>query len=214
MFIYTDDLHDPTRVYNAIISLKTEYPEGRSWNNSNEYVWGESIAVGLGLGGYTGKGCMAFAMIASDAAFGTIPAYNSTDMNKIRVGDILRIFDNAHSVIVLKVNGPTSFTIAEGNYNQAIKWERDIDLTETGFNYLITRSQTNPFSEESIPSSEPLSTTPKSNPISTDPISTVPKSTTLASEDTKSNNSNIPSIIKLFGWINFNFICLLILINF
>ena len=45
-FIQADDLHDPTRVYNAIISLKSEYPEGRSWTNENEYVWGSDIAIG------------------------------------------------------------------------------------------------------------------------------------------------------------------------
>ena len=117
---------------------------------------------------------MAFAMIASDAAFGTIPAYRFTDMSKIRVGDILRINGDSHSVIVLKVNGATSFTIAEGNYNSAINWERDIDLEQTGFNYGFTRSPTNPISEDTE------STNPKS-------------------EDTELNNSNIPYIRKLFG---------------
>jgi len=208
-FIQADDLHDPTRVYNAIISLKSEYPEGRSWTNENEYVWGSDISIGLGYGSYKGKGCIAFAMIASDAAFGNIPAYNFTDMSKIRVGDILRINDNVHSVIVLKVNGATSFTIAEGNYNSAIHWERDIDLTETGFNYGITRSLTNPILEETT-STNPISTDPKS----TNPISTDPKSTTPISTDPKSNHSNIPFIKKLFGWINYNFIWMLIYINF
>ena len=175
-----DDLHDPTRVYNAIISLKEEYPQDRSWTNDDQYVWEREIAIGLGYGKYTGRGCMAFAMIASDAAFGNIPAYNFTDMSKIRVGDILRINNNTHSVIVLRVKEPTSFTIAEGNYNSAINWERDIDLTETGFNYGLTRSPTNPISEETV---------------STTPISpTNPKT-----EDTESNHSNIPYIRKLFG---------------
>ena len=175
-----DDLHDPTRVYNAIISLKEEYPQGRSWNNDDQYVWNREIAIGLGYGQYTGRGCVAFAMIASDAAFGNIPAYNFTDMSKIRVGDILRINNNTHSVIVLKVIGATSFTIAEGNYNSAINWERDIDLTETGFNYGFTRSPTNPISEETVSTTPIPSTNPKT-------------------EDTESNHSNIPYIRKLFG---------------
>ena len=187
-----DDLYDPTRVYNAITSIKEEYPQGRQWTNDNKYIWGFDIAQGLGYGAYTGKGCIAFAMIASDAAFGNIPAYNFTDMNKIRVGDILRINDNTHSVIVLKVNGATSFTIAEGNYNSAINWERVIDLTKTGFNYGITRSSTPPISEETIStttpvSAEPISTTPLSEHIQTNP----------KSSDTKLNHSNILYIKKL-----------------
>ena len=202
-----DDLHDPTRVYNAIISLKEEYSQGRSWTNDDQYVWEREIAIGLGYGKYTGRGCMAFAMIASDAAFGNIPAYNFTDMSKIRVGDILRINNNTHSVIVLKVIGATSFTIAEGNYNSAINWERDIDLTETGFNYGFTRSPTNPISTTPIPSTNPISeetvsTTPISstNPISEETVSTTPiSSTNPKTEDTESNHSNIPYIRKLFG---------------
>ena len=185
-----DDLYDPTRVYNAITSLKDEYPQGRHWTNEDTYEWGRDIAMGLGYGSYTGRGCIAFAMIASDAAFENIPAYNFTDKSKIRVGDILRIYDNTHSVIVLKVKGATSFTIAEGNYNSAINWERDIDLTETGFNYGITRSPT-PISEETISTTsvtaEPKSTTPVSELTQTNP----------KSSDTKLNHSNIIYIKKL-----------------
>ena len=130
---------------------------------------------------------MAFAMIVGDATFGNIPAYNFTDMSRIRVGDILRINDNTHSVIVLKVNGATSFTIAEGNYNSAINWERDIDLTQTEFNYGLTRS---PAKSDETVSTTPITST---NPISEE-SATNPKT-----EDTESNHSNIPYIRKLFG---------------
>ena len=134
-----DNLYDETRIYNAIIALKDKYPEGTPWTNANTYKWGASVAIGLGYGGYTGGGCVAFAMIASDAAFGNIPAYQKEDKGGIKVGDILRINSDTHSVIVLKVNGNDEYTIAEGNYNSSIHWGRVINLSQTGFNYRITR---------------------------------------------------------------------------
>ena len=41
-------------------------------------------------------------------------------MSKKRLGNILRINDNTHSVNVLEVNVIISFTIAEGNYSSDI----------------------------------------------------------------------------------------------
>ena len=134
-----DDLYDPTRIYNAIIALKDKYPEGTPWTNANSYSWGASVAMGMGYGGFTGFGCAAFAMIASDAAFGDIPAFQKEDKAGIKVGDIIRINNDTHSVIVLKVNGNDEYTIAEGNYNSSIHWGRVINLSQTGFNYRITR---------------------------------------------------------------------------
>ena len=138
-FIQSDDLYDANRIYKAITALKTKYPQGYKWDNSNEYVWGSSVASGLGYGKYTGRGCAAFAMMASDAAFGDIPAYKFTEKKKIRVGDIIRINNDTHFVIVLKINGDSKYTIAEGNYNSSVNWERVINLETTGFNYGYTR---------------------------------------------------------------------------
>ena len=135
------DLNDSSEnsIYNAIIKLKSKYPQGLPWNNNNKYVWGENVAKGLGYSSYSGSGCFAFAMIASDAAFGNNPVYQFNDRNKIRVGDILRINNDTHFVIVLKINGNSKYTIAEGNYNSSINWERIIDLNQTGFDYGYTR---------------------------------------------------------------------------
>ena len=140
-FIHTSDsdLYDATRIYNAIMGLQSKYPQGYSWNNSNKYSWGTSVAIGLGYSRYDGSGCVAFAMMASDAAFGDIPAYQKEDKAGIKVGDILRINNDTHSVIVLKVNGNDEYTIAEGNYNSSIHWGRVINLSQTGFSYRITR---------------------------------------------------------------------------
>ena len=78
-------------------------------------------------------------MMASDAAFGDIPAYKFTEKKKIRVGDIIRINNDTHFVIVLKINGDSKYTIAEGNFNSSVNWERVINLETTGFNYGYTR---------------------------------------------------------------------------
>ena len=78
-------------------------------------------------------------MLASDAAFGNIPAYEFRDKSEIRVGDILRINNDSHSVIVLKKNGGSQYTIAEGNYNSSINWGRVINIDTSGFVYGYTR---------------------------------------------------------------------------
>ena len=133
-----DDPRDDQAVYNAIIALKEKYPEGMPWTNANKYTWGSTIAMGLGYSSVGGSGCQAFAMIASDAAFGDIPVYKFTDKKQIKVGDILRIKNDSHSVIVLEING-NNITIAEGNYNSSIHWGRVIDIDNCGFVYGYTR---------------------------------------------------------------------------
>ncbi len=129
----TDD-----EVYNAIMALQSEYPEGTPWTNADTYSWGPEVAMTLGYGGFGGGGCQAFAMLASDAAFGNAPAYKFTDPAYIGAGAILRINNDTHSVVVLKVDGD-KITIAEGNYNSSVHWGRVIDINNCGFVYGYTR---------------------------------------------------------------------------
>ena len=129
---------DDQAVYDAIVALNDKYPEGMPWTNANSYLWGSSVAEGLGYSSYGGSGCHAFAMLASDAAFGDVPAYKFTDKKSIKVGDILRVDNDNHSVIVLEING-SKITIAEGNYNSSIHWGRVIDINDCGFVYGYTR---------------------------------------------------------------------------
>jgi len=122
-----------SEVYNRMIALKSKYPDGTPWTNANRYNWKG------GIYGY-GDGCAGFAFMLSDAAFGDLPARQIYNFNNIRVGDILRINNDTHSVIVLGIEG-TNITIAEGNYNSAVKWGRVITLDEikkTGV-YMMTR---------------------------------------------------------------------------
>lgn len=69
-----------------------------------------------------------FAFILSDAAFGSTPCKMGYDINEIRVGDILRINDNTHSVVVLAIDGIP------------LRWQREITMESyTGGGFLTVR---------------------------------------------------------------------------
>lgn len=116
------------RVRAAIEALKADYPEGMRWTNSNSYT-----SKALSTSGY---GCAGFAYLCSDAAFGDAPITGThSDFDKIRVGDILRINNNTHSVVVLEKR-ESSVIVTEGNYNSSIHWGREItkaDLEKGNF---------------------------------------------------------------------------------
>lgn len=122
-----------TNVYNILIAQKAVFPEGMSWTNSNYVSWKGGIYGG-------GYGCAGFAFALSDAAFGNAPAKIHTDFTNVRVGDILRLNNDTHSVIVLEVNAD-SIIVAEGNYNSSVHWGRKIARTALpgDGNYIMTR---------------------------------------------------------------------------
>ena len=134
------DLYDPVRITHAIMTLEEKYPNGYPWTNDNEYRWGWDAAYGLNRPWYLGYGCVAFAMMASDAAFGTtLPVYQFNDKKDIRVGDILRILKDTHSVIVLEDLGDNEYIVAEGNYGGAVHYGGIINIEVVGFDYGFTR---------------------------------------------------------------------------
>ncbi|MCR8642925.1 copper amine oxidase N-terminal domain-containing protein [Paenibacillus sp. N1-5-1-14] len=119
--------------YGKMIALKGQYPEGMTWTNDNYYGW----QGGVYSGGY---GCVGFAFILSDTVFGNLPARKHTDFDNIQVGDIVRVNNDSHSVVILSMN-ETTVTLAEGNYNSSIHWGRTLTwdkLKATG-DYVMTR---------------------------------------------------------------------------
>lgn len=124
-------------LYKAMIAMKEQYPEGTPWTNDDKYTWHAVPGVSI-LGG----GCVGFAFMLSDAAFGTeAPATKITDVSQVRVGDVVRLNADSHSVIILAVADNGDVTVAEGNYNDSVHWGRVIkkaDLEKT-FDYLYTR---------------------------------------------------------------------------
>ncbi len=145
------DVHDPSwytedAVYARLMAMRSSYPEGMSWTNDNYYG---NIYRWYGDDGwyyehlrYTGYGCAGFALIMSDAAFGTdMPIWEDYDVSfsRVRVGDILRINNDSHSVIILQVNS-NSVTVAEGNFNRSIHWGRTLSASQVdNADYMLTR---------------------------------------------------------------------------
>lgn len=139
-------------VYDRMIAMQEKYPEGLPWTNytpygtsgplSSFYDWHGGRVAGNITGGV---GCAAFAFILSDIAFGTLPArtisYGDADFayENIRVGDVLRVYNNSHSVIVLKKSA-AGIIVAEGNYNSSVHWGRVMSEAEVMTSaYIITR---------------------------------------------------------------------------
>lgn len=105
-----------------IYSLQSEYPEGRRWTNDNSYVCMPLYTIGYG--------CAAFALICSDAVFGSFPVSDThSDFDRVKVGDMIRAYNDTHTVIVLEKK-ENSVIVAEGNYNSSIHWGREISRKE------------------------------------------------------------------------------------
>lgn len=148
--IATRDVTDlsPAAVYEAVIALKDQdgYREGTTWTNDEPYSGSGYHWNGGTLGGYNidAVGCVAFAFRLSDEAFGGYPARmypaGAFTYDDIKVGDILQVNNDAHTVIVLKVLD-TGVVVAEGNYSGKVQWGRTIDKEEviSSTSHYITR---------------------------------------------------------------------------
>ena len=146
----------PAKVYKAMTALKNMegYREGDPWTNTEPYS-GTGDDVYRWAGGTIGGvnivavGCVAFAFTLSDAAFGNLPArmYAGGEFtyDDIKVGDILRVNNDAHTVIVLEVSD-TGVVVAEGNnsigdHQGKVHWGRGIPKEEvmSSTSHYITR---------------------------------------------------------------------------
>ena len=116
--IYSDEC-----LYEKMIAKKQEFPEGMPWTNDNYYAWKGGIYSG-------GHGCAGFSFMLSDVCFGDIQA-NLLEQcpSKYKVGDVVRINNDTHFIIILKIDLNTNtITIAEGNYNSSIHWGRTFTI--------------------------------------------------------------------------------------
>ncbi len=120
------------KAQNAMNGLRDQYPEGKPWGSGNSYTW-------KGKANETGFGCVAFAYILSDGAFGSMPAWEWTgfELEDVRAGDILKI--SGYTVIVLETY-EDAVMIAEGEYNGGIHWGRYLSREEVeSADCLLTR---------------------------------------------------------------------------
>lgn len=92
--------------------VKKDFPQGMKWGNEKEYYC-EAINT-------LGFGCAGLAFQISDILFGKkAPVYYVTDLThiekEIRIGDILRVADDTHSVVVVN-RDKEGVTLVEGNF--------------------------------------------------------------------------------------------------
>lgn len=127
------DPYSPENLYNIMMSFQGAYPEGLRYTNDDYYQW----HGGIYRGGY---GCAGFAFMLSDACFGNNKATMLYDVNAIRVGDVVRVNNDTHSVIVLKIENGV-YTVAEANYNSSVHWGRTFtyDQMASRFTNVMTR---------------------------------------------------------------------------
>lgn len=98
----------PSEVYDILIGMQTEYPEGKYWTDasSGTYLWKGGTGNNREIANM-GTGCVYFCFHLSDKAFGTLPARiyyrGQFKISDIKTGDLLRVENNRHSVIVLRV---------------------------------------------------------------------------------------------------------------
>ncbi len=141
-----DVIPTPQQVYEAMIALKAQdrYKEGAPWTNeTHSYTWKGGTAGGIAS---SGAGCVAFAYELSDAAFGSLPARMTSTVNfsDVKAGDILRVNNDAHTVIVIQVSSE-GVVVAEGNYHEGgsgglVHWGRSMTKAEVeAANHYITR---------------------------------------------------------------------------
>lgn len=151
----------PSEVHDAMVALKTQegYTEGAEW--TDYYPYSDKLGLYSWQGGQLdGKkidaaGCVAFAFTLSDAAFGLLPARmyapGSFQFEDIKVGDILRMNTDTHTVIVLEVRD-SDVVIAEGNNGGKVQWGRGISREKVmaDTSHYITR-----YPEGYVPPSDP-----------------------------------------------------------
>lgn len=123
---------DADTVSAKMMAYRDIYPDGTPWTNDVKYTWRGSPILGAG--------CAAFAFLLSDAAFGDLPAKKHNDISQIKTGDILRVNNDTHSVIVTRIN-ENGVIVAEGNMNGAVLWGRKYSWSdlERDLTYIWTR---------------------------------------------------------------------------
>ncbi len=160
------EIPSPAEAFEAMIALKDrdEYKEGTIWTDYEPYSDSKGYYYWKGgnLGGsrISAVGCVAFAFILSDEAFGNLPARmyapGGFAFEDIKAGDILRVSNDAHTVIVLEVND-AGVVVAEGNISTGdhkgrVHWGRAISKEEVMRNtsHYITR-----YPEGYVPPDDP-----------------------------------------------------------
>ena len=143
------DIPTYQKAYDTMIALQEKYPEGMTWTNFEPYGSNGKLGSaytwngGAIYGARSAVGCMAFAFLLSDAVFDHLPARpienGDFTFEDVKVGDILRVQGNSHSVIVLQKSAG-GVTVAEANYKKTVHWGRAMSVADVeDADFIITR---------------------------------------------------------------------------
>ena len=162
-----DTIPAPQEVYAAMMALREDdrYKEGTDWtdyepysDSAGYYRWKGGPLDGKNI---SAVGCVAFAFILSDAAFGNLPASmyaaGGFKYEDIKVGDILRVYSDSHTVIVLEVSDG-GVIVAEGNLSGKVHWGRAMSRDEVmrDTSHYITRYPKGYIPETDPSAGEPM----------------------------------------------------------
>ena len=121
--------------YQIMIAQKAYFPEGMEFTNDHYYDWKGGIW-------YRGYGCAGFCFYLSDLCFDDRPCYQVYQFyyDQIRVGDILRVNNDQHSVTVME-KYDSYIVLAEANYGGTVHWGRIMTYEEVmrDTTYLLSR---------------------------------------------------------------------------
>jgi len=108
---YTDFQAEAKKILNT---YKTKYPTGMPWGGEKEYPWIMNRNI-------KATACSAFTSELSDAVFGDLPVHYHDDYEAIKIGDILRVNNSNHDVIVIDITDK-GVVVAEGNFDGKVRW--------------------------------------------------------------------------------------------
>ena len=108
---YSDTQAEAKKILN---SFKSRYPTGTPWGGEKSYPW----IMNRNL---MATACSAFTSELSDAVFGDLPVDYHSDFEAIKIGDILRVNDGGHDVIVIDIT-EKGVVVAEGNFAGKVRW--------------------------------------------------------------------------------------------
>jgi len=219
-----------------LVQLQAKFPEDKYWNhvgstedNSDGYTDSpcylhgtQGVSHTYGTNGcvcnhFTGSGhlmatqCMGFANKLGQEVFGDttwtkISSPTAEQIADIRIGDIVRLDYDSHSVFVIARNGNV-ITVGEANYTGPcqISWDRTIDLStanityyERSANYAVV------LGDQTVTTPPSTDNPPSDNPAIDNPSSDNPPTTPPAEGDTSSEDSTVDSSITVApdftGW--------------
>lgn len=123
----TANVPTEAEAYDILMQIKAEYPHGTPWGDDKTYH-------SPNYGTATFSGCGAFKQMCMDRIFGNYAENGLSvryhfDFDAIKVGDEVAEENRSHLVVVVEKKAD-SIIVAEGNFNDEVRWGREISRSE------------------------------------------------------------------------------------